>query len=231
MNQILLIEDNSTLALNIKNFLELEGFKLTVISLTKDLPSNFSSYNLILLDWMLPDGNGLDLLKKIRSVSLKLPVIFLTSKSDLVDKILGLEMGANDYITKPFEPRELLSRIRVQLRNNENIINNESVENSKNNSLSTILDFQKLKIEVDFRKVYLEGKMIELTKKEFDLLLLLAYSPGKIFTRDELLNKVWGFEHFPTTRTVDTHILQLRQKLGEDFFETIRGVGYTFKTS
>lgn len=218
MNHILLIEDNLSLALNIKNYLTSEGFTVTHVIKLEHVPSNLTDYSLILLDWMLPDGQGIDLLKKIRSGFPAIPIIFLTAKANLVDKVLGLESGANDYITKPFEPRELLTRIRVQLRYKTSI-----------SASKQMLEFSNLIIEVSSRKVMVSNSLVEMTKKEFELLHLLASSPGNVFTREELLNKIWGFENFPTTRTVDTHILQLRQKIGENYFETVRGVGYCFK--
>ncbi|MBY0451589.1 MAG: response regulator transcription factor, partial [Bdellovibrionaceae bacterium] len=157
-------------------------------------------------------------LKQIRAQKQSgVPVIFLTAKSDLIDKVLGLESGAQDYLTKPFDRRELLARVRVHLRDAVRPVLNE-------------IEIGSLKVILAGRELYYNGRLIETTRKEFDLILLLMQNPNSVFTRDELLNKVWGFENFPTTRTVDTHILQLRQKTHEDMILTVRGVGYRLKT-
>jgi DNA-binding response OmpR family regulator len=147
-------------------------------------------------------------------------VILLTARADLVDRVLGLESGANDYVTKPFEPRELLARVRVQLRSRRgHTVNREA-------SVHAGVRLDPEKREVTFRQ-----SQVELTRMEFELLRLLISSPGKVFSREELLDRVWGYENFQATRTVDTHILQLRQKLDDGLFETIRGVGYRMKAT
>jgi DNA-binding response OmpR family regulator len=168
---------------------------------------------------MLPDGQGIDFLKEMRIDYPQIPIIMLTAKTELIDKVLGLESGANDYITKPFEPRELIARIRVQLRENKNNVEKEI----------KLIEVHTLKIDLEKRDVTFNEKMLELTKMEYDLLRLLAESPGRVFSREEILNKVWGFENYPSTRTVDTHVLQLRQKISEDIIETMRGIGYRLK--
>jgi DNA-binding response OmpR family regulator len=215
MNQLLLVEDDVNLALNLKNFLVREGFVLTLARKLADIPTHLDTHDLMILDWMLPDGQGLDHLKKLRNNHNQIPVIFLTAKADLIDKVLGLESGANDYLTKPFEPRELLARIRVQLRRPELTPHRDDE-----------IKIRDIQVHLSARQVKKSSMVLEMTRKEFDLLALFVNNPRKVFTRDELLNKIWGFENFPTTRTVDTHILQLRQKLGEQLFETVRGVGY-----
>jgi DNA-binding response OmpR family regulator len=217
VNQLLLVEDDASLAMNLKNFLVREGFGVTHAGKLSEIPEELNSFDLVLLDWMLPDGQGLDQIKKIRSKQSQIPVIFLTAKVDLIDKVLGLESGANDYVTKPFEPRELLARIRVQLRR-QDLCHQDGTEIKVENICVNLLS----------RQVSRASIPVEMTRKEFDLVQLLFTNPKKVFTREELLNKVWGFDNFPTTRTVDTHILQLRQKLGEHLFETVRGIGYRF---
>jgi Response regulators consisting of a CheY-like receiver domain and a winged-helix DNA-binding domain len=168
---------------------------------------------------MLPDGQGIDFLKEMRGEHPQMPIIMLTAKTELIDKVLGLESGANDYITKPFEPRELIARIRVQLRENKGTSEKEV----------KVIEVHSLKIDLEKRDVIFGDKPLELTKMEYDLLRLLAESPGRVFSREEILNKVWGFENYPSTRTVDTHVLQLRQKISEDMIETMRGIGYRLK--
>ena len=176
----------------------------------------------MILDWMLPDGQGIDYVREVRKVSPSKPIIMLTARTDLIDKVLGLESGASDYLTKPFEPRELLARLRVQ----ERVIN--QVDDHKTDEASVInlgdVSIDKMKREISYK-----NEVIEFTKMEFDFLTLLAEHPNRAFSREEILNKVWGYENYPTTRTVDTHVLQIRQKLYEDLIETVRGVGYRLR--
>ncbi len=224
MIQLLLVEDEIELALNIKNFLNKEGFQVTHAKNIFEIPANLNNFSLIILDWMLPDGQGLDVLKHLRLNYNTIPVIFLTARSDLIDKVLGLESGANDYITKPFEPRELLARIRVHLRG---IANDDSFTRKTSEEICC----GDIRINPTSREVYYKSQLTSLTRKEFDMLYLFITHQNKVFSREELLNKIWGFENFPTTRTVDTHVLQLRQKFGEGVLETVRGVGYKFTKS
>lgn len=220
MNDILLIEDDSNLGVSLKNYLEGEGYTLKLLTTLKEAQElNLSNFKIIILDWMLPDGQGLDFLKKIRQNIIPIPVIMLTARAELIDKVIALESGANDYLTKPFEPRELVARIRVQLR--------DKLSGKKQGSEK--VEIGELLIDKSKREATFSGKKIDLTKLEYDLLLLMAEAPGKPFSREELLNKIWGYESYPTTRTVDTHILQLRQKTSDDYVETIRGIGYRFK--
>jgi DNA-binding response OmpR family regulator len=165
---------------------------------------------------MLPDGAGIDWLKELRLRDAATPVVMLTARAELLDKVLGLELGANDYLTKPFEPRELVARIRVQLRHRA------PPERER-------IEFSGVAVDVKSREAFLDGSPVELTKTEFDLLKLFLESPNQVFARNELLERVWGYESYPSTRTVDTHILQLRQKLGAELFETVHGVGYRMR--
>jgi DNA-binding response OmpR family regulator len=142
----------------------------------------------------------------------------LTARVEVVDRIVGLESGANDYLTKPFEPRELVARIRVQARE-------QRPAPAKQVSGGGVT------LDLASRESSYLGRRVELARMEFELLKLLLENPGRVFTREELLNQVWGFDAFPTTRTVDTHVLQLRQKLEPELIETVRGVGYRFRSS
>lgn len=216
-NKILIVEDDREIAKSLAEYLRNESFQVDVAQNAVEFQKLKLNYDLLIMDWMLPDGQGLDLLKQIRAQKQSMPVIFLTAKSDLVDKVLGLESGAQDYLTKPFDRRELLARVRVHLR--------DSVQQMKNE-----IAIGPLKIALSSRELFYNGRLVETTRKEFDLILLLMQHPNSVFTRDELLNKVWGFENFPTTRTVDTHVLQLRQKTHEDMILTVRGIGYRLKT-
>ena len=216
--KILLVEDDRALSDSLSLYLTRELYQMTaVFSFSEARQKSSKDFDLIILDWNLGDGQGIDLLKLwSRSVPTVPPIIFLTAKSDVADKVLSLESGANDYLTKPFEPRELLARIRVQLR----------VQKTESEKISVGL----LNIDVPFRKVCLEQLEIPLSKTEFELLCFLARNPDQVFSREELLKHVWGYDRSPTTRTVDTHILQLRQKLNSQFFETVHGIGYRLRS-
>lgn len=221
MNRILLVEDDVNLAQSMSQLLSGEGYEITHIGKIGALSEAIQKTkpDVIILDWMLPDGQGIDFLRTYRAQGGSIPVIMLTARADIIDKVVGLETGANDYLTKPFEPRELSARIRVQLRTQGKSSTNDGAT----------LTAGPLTIHYHSRAVMVSGRAVELTRMEFELLRLLCENPNRVYARDELLNKVWGYQHFPTTRTVDTHILQLRTKCGEELFETIRGVGYRLK--
>ena len=180
--------------------------------------------DLLLLDLMLPGVDGLDVCKEIRrdkDIS-KTSIIMLTAKGEELDKILGLELGADDYVTKPFSIRELLARIKAVLRRTTN----ENIEGES-------YEFGRLKIDFERHEVLIDGEKVELTLKEFELLEILIRNRGKILRRETLLDKVWGYEYIGETRTVDVHIRYLRKKIEDDdknpkLIETIRGVGYRF---
>lgn len=216
MKRILIVEDDINLGPSLKKVCEAEGMEATLLNtLAKARDAALDSFDVVILDWMLPDGQGIDFLKEIKQQVKSLPVIMLTARTELIDKVLGLETGANDYMTKPFESRELIARIRVQLRD-------KSVMKEKEEKII----IGKLSIELQSREVVYDGKKISLTKMEYELLKILAENPKQTFSRENLLDKVWGYDNFPTTRTVDTHVLQIRQKTGDDIIETIRGLGY-----
>lgn len=217
--KLLLVEDDENLAKSLVEYLTREQFFVEhARSIAEAKTKTSTSIQIILLDWMLPDGQGIDYLKWLRAEKVTAPIIFLTARTDLIDRVLGLESGANDYITKPFEPRELLARIRVQMRSYE-----------KKPSALQHLELGHFRLQLESREAFYKGELMDLTKKEYDLLCYFAVSPNRVFSREELLNAVWGYENYPTTRTVDTHILQLRQKSSDEYFETVRGVGYRFR--
>lgn len=222
-NKLLLIEDDKSIGKGLCELLKQEGFTVEWSENLADAKNKLSNQpQLIVLDWMLPDGQGIDFLKQLRIDQNLTPVIMLTARVELIDKILGLESGANDYISKPFEPRELVARIRVQLRN----LPTNTIANNNNPSE---LNVGELHFDLDSHTAFFSKKELDLTRMEYELLRLLAESPGRTYSREEILNKVWGYENFPTTRTVDTHVLQLRQKTSDELIETIRGVGYRLK--
>ena len=181
--------------------------------------------SLLLLDLMLPGIDGFDVCKEIKRDNdmKKTSIIMLTAKGEELDKILGLELGADDYITKPFSVRELLARVKAVLRRT----------NSFSETEEDFYDSQNLKVEFERHEVFVNGDKVDLTLKEFELLQILIKNKGKILTRETLLDKIWGYEYIGETRTVDVHIRYIRKKIEEDdknprFIETIRGVGYRF---
>ena len=223
---ILVVEDepdiNKTVSYNIAN----EGLKpLSALNLT-EAESYISSNNisLIILDLMLPDGSGLDFCKKLKSSNAysDIPIIIVTAKDDEVDKVVGFELGADDYVTKPFSVRELMLRIKAILKRNS--------KNMTQNTSSKIETFGILSINEDSHEVFINDDEIILTALEFKLLKHLLDRRGRVQTRDQLLSDVWGYSAHITTRTVDTHVKRLREKMGVmgRHIQTIRGVGYRF---
>ena len=232
MKKILVIEDeedlNQTLSFNLEN----EGYKVTSAlkgSEALEILETSSSPDLVILDLMLPDMTGLDICRHIRSKDkLKnISVIIVTAKGEEVDRVVGFELGADDYIVKPYSIRELMLRIQAQLRRGEKESSQDTSDNEPN------ISYQDLLIDTSKHKVFLKDKKISLTAKEFTLLKYLIKRADKVQTRDNLLDKVWGYNNSVTTRTVDTHVKRLRSKLGKygDNIETIRGVGYIFNKS
>lgn len=215
---LLLVEDDKNLADGLLVSLEQAGYECFHVELISDVEKYWDQADLVILDRQLPDGDSIEHLSKWQSRKL-LPVILLTALVSVKDKVSGLDAGANDYLTKPFAEAELFARIRANLR---------TLDDEGLSSDSTVTT-QDLVIDKNTREVKYKNEDIVLTRTEFDLLLFLASNLGRVFTRDELLDHVWGYNHFPTTRTVDTHVLQLRQKLSGIEIETLRGVGYKMK--
>ncbi len=186
-----------------------------------------SQPDLILLDLMLPQMDGLEVCQKLRHSKefSSIPIIMLTARGDEVDRVLGLEIGADDYVTKPFSPRELTARVKAIFRR---MSQPPAINDSEELTMGLI------KIDLSRHLATFQGEEMELTPKEFELLYLLAQNPGKVLTRDVLLEKVWGYEYMGDTRTVDVHIRRLRKKMEDinsdpDYIETVRGVGYRFR--
>jgi DNA-binding response OmpR family regulator len=223
MNTILIVEDNADLANGLELNLKKEGYKVLKAATGEDaLRIALHDYpDLIILDIMLPGMSGLDVCREIRHKSIGIPIIMLTAKSDELDRVVGLELGADDYITKPFGVRELLARVRVCLRRQP-----PQAEMPRYHFGNVEIDFEKYRITV-------RNKSVDLTQKEFELLRYLIRHRDTVLSRDRLLNEVWGYEAYPTTRTVDTHILKLRKKIEEDpsdpkFIISVYGGGYKF---
>lgn len=220
MKQVLIIEDDENLGKSLKKIMEDEGMVAHLATTLKDARELASdTLDVIVLDWMLPDGQGIDFLRELRAKNKTVPVIMLTARTDLIDKVLGLETGASDYMTKPFESRELVARVRVQLREKNTVKEKEEK-----------IVAGKIVINSLEKEVLYDGKRIVFTKMEYELIKILTENPRQTFSREKLLDKVWGYENFPTTRTVDTHVLQIRQKTSDDIIETVRGLGYRLGT-
>ena len=225
--KILIIEDEPDIRKNLEYNLSREGYSvLTAASIGEAEQLIYSNnLSLILLDLMLPDGSGLDLCKKMKSDPdmQNLPIIILTAKDDEVDKVVGFELGADDYVTKPFSVRELILRIKAVLKRGE----------KKKDIVEIDRQFGDLKIDIDSHEVFVDGELVNLTALEFKLLIQLVDRRGRVQSREQLLADVWGYSAEVTTRTVDTHIKRLREKLGTmgKYVQTIRGVGYKFSRS
>ena len=222
---ILVIEDEPDIRKNLEYNLGREGFivssEASLNSAEKKLQNN-NDFSLILLDLMLPDGSGLDLCKKIKGnpETESIPIIILTAKDDEVDRVVGFELGADDYVTKPFSVRELILRIKAVLKRGQ----------KKEDVVEVGRQFGDLSIDVESHEVLVNNNQIDLTALEFRLLRQLVDRRGRVQSRDQLLSDVWGYSSEVTTRTVDTHIKRLREKLGPmgKYVQTIRGVGYKF---
>ena len=224
MAKILIVEDDASILLPLEDNLKLEGYE--VASATEGSQglamAQEGHYDLIILDIMLPKLNGLDVCRKLRQDKNTTPILMLTAKSQEIDKVLGLELGADDYVTKPFSPRELLARIKAIIRRTQQIQQG--------------IDFYRFgKAEVDFKKYEAkkDGKILDLTALEFSLLHLLIANDGQVVPRDRILDEVWGEGVYIEPRTIDKHISQLRKKLEDDpqnprFIVGVRSVGYKF---
>ena len=230
---IYLLEDDDSIRKLVLYGLDSQGFQARGFA----LPSEFwramdaQMPELVLLDIMLPEEDGLSILKRLRaqSATRRLPIIMLTARGEEIDRILGLEMGADDYIVKPFSPREVVSRIKAVLRRTC-----AAPDTAQEEKLTT-LTFGSLEIQPERYSVKLAGQSIACTPREVELLYLLASHPGRVFDREQILSRIWGYDFFGDTRTVDTHIKRLRQKLSCDEMGqkwdiiTVYGVGYKFE--
>ena len=221
--RILAVEDDRNISDLIRMYLEKEGFEVTAAFDGGTAVEKFKEIqpDLVLLDIMLPVMDGWAVCQKIREMS-KTPIIMLTAKSEVFDKVTGLEMGADDYIVKPFEMKELIARINAVLRRTE--IPNDT---------SKRLTFDKLVIDLDSYELIVDGKKVDTPPKELELLYHLASTPNRVYTRNQLLDEVWGFDYFGDSRTVDVHIKRLREKVenvsDQWALKTVWGVGYKFE--
>lgn len=224
-NKILIVDDEANICELIRLYIEKEGYDAVIANDGSRAIEYFKTYSpdLVLLDLMLPVKDGWQVCREIRAIS-DTPIIMLTAKGETFDKVLGLELGADDYIVKPFEPKELIARIKAVLRRSESRSEAEEEE----------LIFDGLKIGYETYEIYLDGKKIEMPPKEFELLYFLAKNKNKVFTRDQLLDEIWGYEFFGDSRTVDVHVKRIREKIEKEgkkwTLKTVWGVGYKFET-
>jgi len=223
MAKILVVDDEPSILKLVTAYLEPEGYEVYTAA---DGPSGLKAAraykpDILILDIMLPGMDGIELLSKLRRES-NAYVIMLTAKTEEIDKIVGLSVGADDYVTKPFSPRELTARVKAALRRLQT--------GAGPGFESAVLAFRHMRIDVGARQVTVDDRPVVLTSIEFDLLKALAENRGRVLTREQLLQKVWGYDYFGDTRVVDVHLGHVRQKLGEDgFIVTVRGVGYRFE--
>ena len=226
--KILIIEDELEIAELEKDYLELAGFEVDIEGNgTEGLNrAKAGNYNLIVLDLMLPGTDGFEICKRIREVK-NIPIIMVSAKKDDIDKIRGLGLGADDYMTKPFSPSELVARVNAHLARYERLLGSSRQENE-------VIEIRGIKIDKTARRVYINGEEKQFTTKEFDLLTFLASNPNKVYTKEELFRQIWDMESIGDIATVTVHIKKIREKIEADtskpqYIETIWGVGYRFK--
>ncbi|MCQ4636346.1 response regulator transcription factor [Anaerovorax odorimutans] len=226
MTRLLIVDDNEQITDVLTLYAEKEGFETVAVSCGEDALSAFraNTFDLILLDLMIPGIDGLDVCRQIRKVS-DIPIIMVTARSEDYERIMGLEIGADDYIVKPFSPGEVMARVKAVLRR---------ISKSEASGAPLVIFTLNLMIDLDAYLVKINGQTVPLTKRECEILWLLCGNPDKVFTRTELLNRLWGYDYYGDTRTVDSHVKRLRSKISR--FEhplwdikTIWGVGYKFE--
>jgi DNA-binding response OmpR family regulator len=222
--KILVVEDEPNMVAGLRDNFEFEGYEVItahdgIEGLEKALAE---SPDLVVLDVMMPRMSGLEVCRQLRAQRASIPIIMLTARGQEVDKVVGLELGADDYVTKPFSIRELLARVRAILRRTAAIPKNQDQHS-----------FGDVEVDLHRRRVLRSGKLLDISSKEFELLKYFICHSGETLSRDRLLEDVWGYDNYPTTRTVDTHLVRLRQKLEPDpeqpqYFLTVHGTGYQF---
>jgi two-component system OmpR family response regulator len=234
VKEILIVEDDLSIAELQKDYLELAGFKVGISGdglAALDLIQE-NDYDLLILDIMLPGLDGLEILRRIRDVK-NIPVLLVSAKKEEIDKIKGFSLGADDYITKPFSPGELVARVKAHLGNYERLkraVLERGIKKTDNGTIS----IRGLKIEKEARRVYINGSEVNLAHREFELLLFLAENPNRVFGREEIFEKVWGMEALGDSATVTVHINRIRDKIETDpgnpqYVETVWGAGYRFR--
>ena len=228
MSKILIVEDEEAIADLEKDYLELSGFEVEIAAdgatgLKRAMEEDFQ---LVILDLMLPGVDGFDICRQVREKK-NIPIIMVSAKKDDIDKIRGLGLGADDYMTKPFSPSELVARVKAHLNRYERLVNSNTKEN-------TVIEIRGLKIDKTARRVWVNGEEKNFTSREFDLLTFLAENPNHVFTKEELFRKIWDMDSVGDIATVTVHIKKIREKIEinsakPQYIETIWGVGYRFK--
>ena len=227
-NKILVVDDDLNICELLKLYLENEGYTAYVANDGQAAVDMFNekSPDLVLLDIMLPKMDGWQVCRKIRKTS-SVPIIMLTAKGETFDKVLGLELGADDYVTKPFDSKEVMARIKAVLRRAKGESENSASEKK-------IVKYDKLEINIENYELKVDGKVIDTPPKELELIYHFASNPNRVYTRDQLLDEVWGFDYYGDSRTVDVHVKRLREKLegvsDKWSLKTVWGVGYKFET-
>ena len=226
--KILVIDDDPNICEAVRVYLANEGYEVITANDGYEGVASFKAYNpdLVLLDIMMPKKDGWQVCREIREVSSK-PIIMVTAKGEVFDKVLGLEMGADDYMMKPFDPKEMIARVRAVLRRYQAARPETPTEKIK------CVEFDRLTINLTNYSVVCDGVSIDMPPKELELLYFLASSPNQVFTRDQLLDKIWGYDYIGDTRTVDVHIKRLREKIKDHDswrLSTVWGIGYKFET-
>jgi two-component system OmpR family response regulator len=214
--RVLVVEDERALAENLGKLLKNEGFEVEVVFGINQMYQKLEKFEpeVIVLDLMLPDGNALNEIQEIKNQFPEMGIIIISAKNTDFDKILGIELGADDYVGKPFNPREVIARVKAFFR--------------RTKGLKEVIRYGKLEIYIDDYTVIYDGKKIELTSKEFELLRLLAQRPDRVFSREQILEELWKDDFEVYDRVIDVHINSLRKKLGKNWIVTVRGVGYKF---
>ena len=223
--RVMVVDDDNNICEYLRLYLEKEGYSVEIFHDGKSAVDAFSKYDptIVLLDVMMPNMDGWQVCRELRKQS-QVPIIMLTAKGETFDKVLGLELGADDYVVKPFEAKEVIARIKAILRRS-GYADNESVKK---------VEFEKLTINLTNYEMIVNGKAIDTPPKELELIYHLASNPNKVYTRDQLLDEVWGFDYYGDSRTVDVHVKRLREKLegvsDKWALKTVWGVGYKFET-
>ncbi|MCL2089307.1 MAG: response regulator transcription factor [Oscillospiraceae bacterium] len=227
MEKILVVDDDTNICELLRLYLEKEGYGVVIAYDGEEALTKFSaqSPNLVLLDVMLPNLDGWQVCREIRKKS-NVPIIMLTAKGETFDKVLGLELGADDYVVKPFDTKEIVARIKAVLRRLVHINNAPDIRE---------VNFDKLSVNMTRYELKVDGKVIDTPPKELELLFHLSSNPNRVYTRDQLLDEVWGFEYYGDSRTIDVHIKRLREKLenvsDKWMLKTVWGVGYKFEAN
>jgi DNA-binding response OmpR family regulator len=236
MARILIVEDEASLRETLRYNFERAGYQVAAaedgvqaLELARQ-----EQPDAVVLDLMLPRLDGFDVCRALRRES-TVPIIILTARDEEVDKIVGLELGADDYLTKPFSPRELLARVRAMLRRVEMLQDEKQARSRAAEGAARLLEADDVRVNLDEHRAYRAGQELQLKPKEFDLLVFFMQEPGRVFTRDQLLSRVWGYDFAGDSRTVDVHVRWLREKIEADpshpvLIQTVRGVGYRFRS-